>query len=137
MRILYPAISTSHENQARQSSTVLPATTDFEKHEATDGEQFAIGKLKIEVLHTPGHTPESTSYLLYDESGKPYAPLFRDTLFIGDVGRPDLAQKATGLTQEDLAGWLYDSLRKKINDAARWRSSFILHMAPAQPAAKT
>jgi hydroxyacylglutathione hydrolase len=107
-----------HIDLARKSGATIvygpTATTDFEKHEATDGEQFAIGKLKIEVLHTPGHTPESTSYLLYDESGKPYALFSGDTLFIGDVGRPDLAQKATGLTQEDLAGWLYDSLRKKI-----------------------
>ena len=66
------------------------------------------------MLHTPGHTPESTTYLLLDESGKEHAIFTGDTLFIGDVGRPDLAQKATGLTQEDLAGWLFDSLRKKI-----------------------
>src|SRR5690606_23928907 len=70
--------------------------------------------VRIRVLHTPGHTPESACYLLIDEGGKPYAVFSGDTLFIGDIGRPDLAQKATGLTQEDLAGWLYDSLRSKI-----------------------
>lgn len=90
------------------------AVTAFEKHEAVDGERFRIGKVEVEVLHTPGHTPESACYLLYDESGKPHALFSGDTLFIGDVGRPDLAQKATGLTQEDLAGWLFDSLRNKI-----------------------
>lgn len=90
------------------------AETDFEKHTATDGEELKIGKLTIRVLHTPGHTPESTTYLLLDEEGKEHAIFTGDTLFIGDVGRPDLAQKATGLTQEDLAAWLYDSLRNKI-----------------------
>jgi hydroxyacylglutathione hydrolase len=90
------------------------AKTAFEKHEAKDGERFRIGKVEIEVMHTPGHTPESTCYLLYDESGRPHALFSGDTLFIGDVGRPDLAQKATGLTQEDLAGWLFDSLRNKV-----------------------
>lgn len=90
------------------------AKTDFEKHEAKDGEIFQLGKISIKVLHTPGHTPESTTYLLLDEQGKEKAIFSGDTLFIGDVGRPDLAQKATGLTQEDLAGWLFDSLRNKI-----------------------
>lgn len=90
------------------------AETDFEKHSATDGEELKVGKLTIKVLHTPGHTPESTTYLLIDEDGKEHAIFTGDTLFIGDVGRPDLAQKATGLTQEDLAGWLFDSLRNKI-----------------------
>jgi len=90
------------------------AVTDFDKHEAIDGEIFEIGKLRIKVLHTPGHTPESTSYLLIDEQEKQQAVFTGDTLFIGDVGRPDLAQKATNLTQEDLAGWLFDSLREKI-----------------------
>ncbi|MEM8910057.1 MAG: rhodanese-like domain-containing protein, partial [Bacteroidota bacterium] len=64
--------------------------------------------------HTPGHTPESTTYLLFDEQGEAYAIFTGDTLFIGDVGRPDLAQKQGHLTKEDLAGWLYDSLRNKI-----------------------
>ena len=90
------------------------ASTEYEKHEARDGEEFKVGKLTIRVLHTPGHTPESTTYLLLDENGKEYAIFSGDTLFIGDVGRPDLAQKSGELTKEDLAGWLYDSLRTKI-----------------------
>jgi hydroxyacylglutathione hydrolase len=90
------------------------AKTSFEKLEATDGQELHVGDLTIRVLHTPGHTPESTTYLLIDESGNEKAIFTGDTLFIGDVGRPDLAQKATGLTQEDLAGWLFDSLRNKI-----------------------
>ncbi len=90
------------------------AATEYEKYEAKDGEEFKLGKVTIRVLHTPGHTPESSTYLLLDEDGKEHAIFTGDTLFIGDVGRPDLAQKATGLTQEDLAGWLFDSLRDKI-----------------------
>ena len=90
------------------------ADTAYEKFEAKDGQELKLGKLTIKVLHTPGHTPESTCYLLLDESGKEHAIFTGDTLFIGDVGRPDLAQKNTGLTQEDLASWLFDSLRNKI-----------------------
>ena len=90
------------------------AQTDFEKKEAQDGEELKVGKITFRVLHTPGHTPESTTYLLLDESGKEYAIFTGDTLFIGDVGRPDLAQKAGSVTTEDLAGWLFDSLRHKI-----------------------
>ena len=90
------------------------ARTEFEKHEAKDGEEIKVGKVSFKVLHTPGHTPESTTYLLYDEAGKAHAIFTGDTLFIGDVGRPDLAQKAGSITKEDLAGMLYDSLRKKI-----------------------
>lgn len=90
------------------------ADTAYEKHLATDGEEFKLGKLTIRVLHTPGHTPESTTYLLLDENGKEYAIFTGDTLFIGDVGRPDLAQKSGEITKEDLAGWLFDSLRNKI-----------------------
>lgn len=90
------------------------AETSFDIHQATDGEEFKLGKLTIKVLHTPGHTPESSCFLLLDESNEPYALFSGDTLFIGDVGRPDLAQKATNLTQEDLAGWLFDSLRNKV-----------------------
>lgn len=89
------------------------AKTTYDIHEATDGEIFQVGKVKIKVLHTPGHTMESTTYLLLDENGKEHAIFSGDTLFIGDVGRPDLAQKGT-LTQDDLAGYLYDSLRSKI-----------------------
>ncbi|HPG07882.1 MAG: MBL fold metallo-hydrolase [Saprospiraceae bacterium] len=90
------------------------ADTAYEKHTAKDGEEFPLGKVRIRVLHTPGHTPESTTFLLLDENGKEYAIFSGDTLFIGDVGRPDLAQKKGSLTKEDLAGWLYDSLRHKI-----------------------
>jgi glyoxylase-like metal-dependent hydrolase (beta-lactamase superfamily II)/rhodanese-related sulfurtransferase len=90
------------------------AKTSYDIHEAKDGEEFKVGQLTFKVLHTPGHTPESTCYLLLDENGKEKAIFTGDTLFIGDVGRPDLAQKAAGLTQEELAGWLYDSLREKI-----------------------
>lgn len=90
------------------------AQTGYEKHEATDGEIFKIGALTIKVLHTPGHTKESTTYLLLDENGKEHAIFSGDTLFIGDVGRPDLAQGSTGMTKEDMASILYDSLREKI-----------------------
>lgn len=90
------------------------ADTAYEKHTAADGEEFKIGDLTIRVLHTPGHTPESTTFLLLNEAGKEHAIFSGDTLFIGDVGRPDLAQKAGSLTKEDLAGWLFDSLRNKI-----------------------
>jgi len=90
------------------------AKTDYKVHVAKDGEVFKLGKVSFTVLHTPGHTPESTTYLLKNEKKKPYAIFSGDTLFIGDVGRPDLAQKMGKLTKEDLAGWLFDSLRKKI-----------------------
>jgi hydroxyacylglutathione hydrolase len=89
------------------------ANPNFEFHSAQDEEVFELGKIKIKVLHTPGHTMESTTYLLIDENGKDHAIFSGDTLFIGDVGRPDLAQKGT-LTQDDLAGFLFDSLRNKI-----------------------
>jgi glyoxylase-like metal-dependent hydrolase (beta-lactamase superfamily II) len=90
------------------------ANPDFEAHIATDGEIFQVGKISFKVLHTPGHTMESSCYLLRDESGKDVALFSGDTLFIGDVGRPDLAQKAAHLTQEQLAETLYDSLRTKV-----------------------
>ena len=90
------------------------ANPDFEAHIAKDGEEFKVGKVSFKVLHTPGHTMESTSYLLRDENGKDTALFSGDTLFIGDVGRPDLAQKATNMTQEELAATLFDSLRNKI-----------------------
>ncbi|MDN5217173.1 MBL fold metallo-hydrolase [Fulvivirgaceae bacterium BMA12] len=89
------------------------AKTEYDIYEAFDGEVFNLGKIKIKALHTPGHTLESTTYLLIDEQDKPYAIFSGDTLFIGDVGRPDLAQNGS-LTQEGLAGMLYDSLRDKI-----------------------
>ncbi|CAN5636983.1 MBL fold metallo-hydrolase [soil metagenome] len=89
------------------------AQTTFSAHIAKDEEEFKIGDLTIRALHTPGHTMESTCYLLIDENGKEIAIFTGDTLFIGDVGRPDLAQKSD-ITQDDLAGMLYDSLRTKI-----------------------
>lgn len=90
------------------------AKTNFESHIASDGEIIQVGNVTIEVLHTPGHTLESSCFLLRDEHGAQHAVFTGDTLFIGDVGRPDLAQKAGSITQEDLAGMLYDSLRNKL-----------------------
>jgi glyoxylase-like metal-dependent hydrolase (beta-lactamase superfamily II)/rhodanese-related sulfurtransferase len=91
------------------------AKPGFEALIATDGQEFNVGDLTIKVLHTPGHTMESTCYLLKDASGKDIGLFSGDTLFIGDVGRPDLAQKVVAdLTQEKLASYLYDSLRTKI-----------------------
>lgn len=89
------------------------AKTAYEAHIAKDNEVFQIGKVTITVLHTPGHTQESVTFLLKDEEGNDYAIFSGDTLFIGDVGRPDLAVKSD-LTREDLAGMLFDSLRNKI-----------------------
>jgi glyoxylase-like metal-dependent hydrolase (beta-lactamase superfamily II)/rhodanese-related sulfurtransferase len=90
------------------------AKPEFEFISAADNQIFEIGEIKIKVLHTPGHTMESTTYLLLDKENKEYAIFSGDTLFIGDVGRPDLAQKAAHLTQEELAGILFHSLRDKI-----------------------
>ncbi len=90
------------------------AETNYDIHNAEDGEEFKIGDIVIRALHTPGHTPESTCYLLLDGEKKEKAVFTGDTLFIGDVGRPDLAQKSNKLTVEDLAGWMYDSLRNKL-----------------------
>ncbi len=90
------------------------ATPGFQATIAKDGEVFKIGKLSLMVLHTPGHTLESTCFLLRDENGKDHCIFTGDTLFLGDVGRPDLAQKSNEITQEDLAGMLYDSLMTKI-----------------------
>ena len=89
-------------------------STEFPVHVAKDGETFKIGDLTIEVLHTPGHTLESTCYLLKDATGKDYCVFTGDTLFVGDVGRPDLAQKGADITMNDLAGMMYDSLHSKI-----------------------
>ena len=88
--------------------------TKFPVHIAKDGDSFTLGDLKLQVLHTPGHTLESTCYLLKDENGKDHCIFTGDTLFVGDVGRPDLAQKDGKMTTDDLAGMLYDSLQKKI-----------------------
>ncbi|MDZ4665234.1 MAG: rhodanese-like domain-containing protein [Bacteroidota bacterium] len=90
------------------------ANPEFKAIIARDGEEFKLGNITIKVLHTPGHTLESTCYLLKDENGKDHSLFSGDTLFLGDVGRPDLAQKAASMTMEDLAGMLYDSLNSKI-----------------------
>lgn len=90
------------------------ATPEFDAIIAEDGEEFSVGNIRIKVIHTPGHTLESSCFLLLDEDGKETALFSGDTLFLGDVGRPDLAQKAASMTQEELAGLLYDSLYKKI-----------------------
>ncbi len=89
------------------------ADCGFDCYNAKDGEEFKIGTVTLRVLHTPGYTPESSTFLLFDETGKEYCIFTGDTLFIGDVGRPDLAIKSN-VTKEDLAGMLYDSLRNKI-----------------------
>lgn len=106
-----------HIDLARKAGATIVygpnAETGYESHIAKDGEELSLGNIKIKVLHTPGHTMESTTYLLIDENGKEQAIFTGDTLFIGDVGRPDLAVK-TDLTQEDLAKHLYNSLRQKI-----------------------
>ncbi|MEH6777384.1 MBL fold metallo-hydrolase [Maribacter arcticus] len=90
------------------------ANPSFDAIIAKDSQEFKLGDVTIIALHTPGHTMESTTYLLKDEKGKDYAIFSGDTLFLGDVGRPDLAQKLGELTERDLAGFLYDSLREKI-----------------------
>ena len=89
------------------------AQPNYKAYVAKDGEELKLGNVTIKILHTPGHTMESTTFLLKDENGKDYAIFTGDTLFLGDVGRPDLAVK-TDLSREDLAGHLYDSLRNKI-----------------------
>ena len=92
-----------------------PSTiTNLPVHIAKDGEVFKFGNISIKVLHTPGHTLESSCFLLKDENGKDHAVFTGDTLFVGDVGRPDLAQKVNEITAEDLAGMLYESLQNKI-----------------------
>lgn len=88
--------------------------TKFPVHVAKDGETFRIGELTIEVLHTPGHTLESSCFLLKDTAGKNHAVFTGDTLFVGDVGRPDLAQKGNEITMNDLAGMMYDSIHNKL-----------------------
>lgn len=107
-----------HLDLARKTNATIvygpKAETEYAIHQAVDGEVLSVGDLKIKVLHTPGHTMESTTYLLIDPNGKDYAIFTGDTLFLGDVGRPDLAIKQGEMTKEDLAGLLYDSLRNKI-----------------------
>jgi glyoxylase-like metal-dependent hydrolase (beta-lactamase superfamily II)/rhodanese-related sulfurtransferase len=102
---------------AKTGATIVfgpTAAPKFKAHIATDGEELKVGNITFKVLHTPGHTMESTTYLLKDEDGKEVAIFTGDTLFLGDVGRPDLAQKAAHLTKEQLAGLLFDSLHSKI-----------------------
>jgi len=89
------------------------ATAEYEFHEGTDKEEFKIGDITLTLMHTPGHTMESSSYVLTDTEGEQKYIFTGDALFIGDVGRPDLAVKSN-VTQEDLAGHLFDSLRNKI-----------------------
>ncbi|MVM41494.1 MBL fold metallo-hydrolase [Spirosoma sp. HMF3257] len=101
---------------AKTGATIVfgpTAQPGYNAYVAKDGEEFSLGNVKIRVLHTPGHTMESSTFLLLDETGKETAIFTGDTLFIGDVGRPDLAVK-TDLTCSDLAGYLYDSLQTKI-----------------------
>lgn len=106
-----------HVDLAKQTGATIvygpSAKADFDFHEGKDGEEFAIGELKLKLLHTPGHTMESSSYLLIDAKGETPYVFTGDTLFIGDVGRPDLAVKSD-LTQEDLARHLFKSLRNKL-----------------------
>ena len=90
------------------------AKAEYDIYNGTDGEEFPIGNIKLRLLHTPGHTMESSSYLLIDEQGNTPCVFTGDTLFIGDVGRPDLAVKNGSITEADLAGYLFDSLRNKI-----------------------
>ncbi len=102
---------------AKTGATIVfgpTAQPKFDAHIAYDGEELKVGDITLKVLHTPGHTIESTTYLLQDENGKDYAIFSGDTLFLGDVGRPDLAQKAAHMSKEQLAGLLYTSLRTKI-----------------------
>ena len=106
-----------HLDLARKTGATIVygpgASAKFDIHVATDGEVLDLGDVRIKVLHTPGHTPESSCFLLLDEAGRKHSVYTGDTLFIGDVGRPDLAVKSD-LSREDLAGMLYDSLQNKI-----------------------
>jgi hydroxyacylglutathione hydrolase len=105
-----------HLDLSKQTGATIvygPKTeANFPFHLAMDGEIFKIGRITLEVMHTPGHTLESTCYLLKDESGKPHGIFTGDTLFVGDVGRPDLS--SGNLTSEELASFMYDSIQNKI-----------------------
>ena len=106
-----------HVDLARKTGATIvfgpSAKADFDFHEGSDNEEFKIGDVTLKLLHTPGHTMESSTYLLMNEEGEKHSIYTGDTLFIGDVGRPDLAVKSS-MTEEDLAGHLFDSLRNKI-----------------------
>ena len=106
------------------------ADPDFDVIIAKDGQTFRIGDVTITALHTPGHTMESTTYLLRDANGKDQAIFSGDTLFLGDVGRPDLAQKQGKMTQEQLAETLFDSLRNKIMPLADDITVYPAHGVP-------
>lgn len=107
-----------HVSLAKETGATIvygpSAETNFDTHIAKNNEVFKLGDITIELLHTPGHTMESSCYLLKDENGKNNSLFTGDTLFLGDVGRPDLAQKSASMTQEELAGLLYESLQNKI-----------------------
>jgi len=107
-----------HQDLARETGATIvfgpTAEPNFDAHICKDGEELPLGRVKLTVLHTPGHTMESTCFLLHDESGKPTCVFTGDTLFIGDAGRPDLAQKAAHVSQEDMARLLFKSLRTKL-----------------------
>ena len=103
-----------HIDLAKQTGAKIvygpQAETNFNAYNAKDGERFQVGDITIEVMHTPGHTPDSSCFLLRDENGKPHCVFTGDTLFVGDVGRPDLF--GNKMSKEELAGMLYDSLAK-------------------------
>ena len=105
-----------HIDLAKQTGAQIvfgpKAQTGYKVHNAQDGELFSVGKIKIKVLHTPGHTPESACFLLFDENGKEHCVFTGDTLFIGDVGRPDLLDGK--MSKEELASMMYDSLNQKL-----------------------
>lgn len=109
-----------HIDLAKKTGAVIiygpMAETKYKVRNASDGEVFLLGKLRIKTLHTPGHTPESSCYLLFDENGREHAVFTGDTLFVGDVGRPDLLDGK--ISREDLASMLYDSLNKKLKPLA-------------------
>src|SRR5258706_11842208 len=111
------------------------AETKYKVYNAKDGEEFKIGKLTVRALHTPGHTLESTCYLLFDENGKQHAIFTGDTLFVGDVGRPDLLD-GSGITKEYLAGLMYDSLNSKIKTLPDDVIVYPAH-GPGSPCGKT
>lgn len=112
------------------------ANPEFEFISAKDDKEFAIGNIKIKVLHTLGHTMESTSYLLIDENEKDHAIFSGDTLFIGDVGRPDLVQKAAHMNQNELAAILFHSLRNKVMTLADEVIVYPAHDCHLQPILK-
>jgi hydroxyacylglutathione hydrolase len=116
-------------NRTRATIVYGPnAHTNYQTHTATDGEIFKLGKITIEVLHTPGHTLESTCYLLRDENNKPHCIFTGDTLFVGDVGRPDLLDGV--MSKDDLAALMYQSLNQKIK-VLPMMLLYILHMGQA------